>query len=118
MIGADREFADHERMHRAAGDVTSKAKRARSISYEADGCRLAWVGFDRDAVAIDVQAMHHVRTDELDRDSITGIDFELGWRIGELLRLRSGPLRSMRGNMPIPRLRSKSTRGTVSPCIS
>lgn len=54
---------------------------------------MSGVGFDGDAVAIDVQAMDDVRADELDSDGIPRVHFKLGGRIGELASL--DPKRSL-----------------------
>ncbi len=71
-------------MHRAAGHVAAKTEGAWLVGNEGNRGGLTGIGLDRNAVAIDVQAMHHIRADELERDRIAGIDLKLGGGIGKL----------------------------------
>src|ERR671925_2208516 len=73
-------------MHRSAGHVASKTERAQFIRGERQRRGLPWVGFDREIIAIDIQAMHHVHADELDRDRVTRVYLKLGGGIRKLPR--------------------------------
>ena len=77
QVRAHIELADHEGVHRAAGHIAAKAEGAWLAGNECDCSCLARVGLYGDSIVIDVQAMDHIRADELDRDRIAGIDFKL-----------------------------------------
>jgi len=96
-IYADGQFADHEGVHCAAGDVAAKAEGTWFVGGEGQGGGMPWVGFDREAVAVKVETMYHVGADQLEGHDVARVDAQFGGRIGKLSRLHPKGPRLRRG---------------------
>jgi hypothetical protein len=84
IIPANREPADHERMHSTACDIASEAKTTRSIRLKDQPFRLTWIGSHRYVIPIHVKTMNHIGADKLKCDQIAGGNFYFPGCISEL----------------------------------
>ena len=71
-------------MHRAAGDVAPKAKRAWFVGDKSQGRGLTRISLNRDVITINVKSMNYIGADELNRHVVALIHSKLRGRIGKL----------------------------------